>query len=333
MPDNQRTVFVSYSHDDSAHLDWVRNFVKDLRDLGELIVLFDQDLEKGASLSRFMERGISDSDKVLVIGTPEYKKKSLASTGVGFEEAIMGTEYMQNIDSDKFYPILRRGSFHTSFPIILAGRNGDDFTDDSKYYDNLQIVIRAIRGDSVTIPPLNTTILDLCSLSETFPCLPPKEFIIDRDSEIKQLELKLGGDNNENRIVFVSGVEGVGVTTLLALFAKNHPNDCISFFNDGYTKYNINPSVLEQSLANQLYYYLYNTPLQQQVNPNWSNLFLKLLQKTKSRVLFFVFDGFDRVPKDYQEGIKELLSRLPWGNSKFLFSGTYSCPLPPKVEH
>ena len=144
MDNDKITLFVSYSHDDDDHIKWVKKFVKDLRNRGGFNVLYDQDLEKGASLPRFMESGIEMSEKVLVIGTPEYKRRAALSSGVGFEEAIMGTEYMNNIDSTKFYPILRRGSFSTSFPIILTGRKGDDFRDDCQYEDNLVIVIKSI---------------------------------------------------------------------------------------------------------------------------------------------------------------------------------------------
>ena len=172
MVDQTITVFVSYSHDNESHMQWVRKFVTDLRVGGGFTVLFDQDLDKGASLPRFMENGIANSDKVLVIGTPEYKRKASLSTGAGFEEAIIGTEYLQNIDSTKFYPILRSGSFSTSFPMILAGRNGDDFTDDSLYKTNLKTVIRSIVGNRNVNAPLDVQILDLCSQSETFLLYP-----------------------------------------------------------------------------------------------------------------------------------------------------------------
>ena len=286
------TVFVSYSHDDDAHMNWVKQFVTDLRKKGGFRVLYDQDLEKGASLPRFMEQGITDSEKVLVIGTPKYKEKANASCGVSFEEAIMGTEYMQNIDSAKFYPILRKGSFSSSFPMILMGRNGDDFTDDSQYDNNLQIVIRAILGDRTTNAVLNATILDLCSQSDTCPKLPSLVATIDRDSELQQIEDLLAVTAQpETKVVFVSGQEGVGVTTLLAMLAHRHSNNCISFFNDGFTRYSVNPRVVERSLVKQAYFFIKNTPLQDDEDISLGSLYLKLLQKTKSTPLYFVFDG------------------------------------------
>lgn len=322
MADNNIKVFVSYSHDDEAHMQWVSQLVADLRTRGGFIVLFDQDLEKGASLPRFMEKGIEESEKVLVIGTPDYKQKSANTSGVSFEEAIMGTEYMLNIDSTKFYPILRRGSFSTSFPIILTGRNGDDFTDDSLYEKNLQIVIHSILGNRTTQVPITGQILNLCNLSETMPNVPAHESIIDRESELEQIESLLGDDKlNEKKAVFVTGLQGVGVTTLLALFANRHPDHCISFFNDGYTRYSINPGIVEQSLARQAYWYINNSTLQDGVEISFSSLYLRLLQKTKTTPLYFIFDGFEDIPTEYKASMKELFDTLPWGKAKFLFSG------------
>lgn len=145
----QKTIFISYSHDDDAHKQWVRKFADDLEKYGNFIILLDQDLSKGASLTRFMEQGLTLADRVLVIGTPNYKKRSLSSGGVSFEESIISSDYMLDIDTTKYYPILRSGTFADSFPPILASRNGEDFTDDTKYETNLRRVISEINEERI----------------------------------------------------------------------------------------------------------------------------------------------------------------------------------------
>lgn len=154
----QKQVFVSYSHDSEEHMAWVKRFADDLQEKGGLLVLLDQDLPKGASLPRFMQQGLMMSDRVLVIGTPNYLKRSLDTGGVAFEESIISNEFMIDIDTTKYYPILREGTFDTAFPPILAGRNGDDFTDDSKYQDKLQVVINEINGEHKEIKLEDVTI-------------------------------------------------------------------------------------------------------------------------------------------------------------------------------
>ena len=86
---------------------WVKRFADDLQEKGGFLVLLDQDLPKGASLPRFMQQGLMMSDRVLVIGTPNYLKRSLDTGGVAFEESIISNEFMINIDTTKYYPILR----------------------------------------------------------------------------------------------------------------------------------------------------------------------------------------------------------------------------------
>ncbi len=142
-----KTLFISYSHDSEEHKAWVKQFADDLASLGGFEVLLDQNLPKGASFTRFMELGISVADKVLVIGTPEYRQKAVTGKGVAFEEAIIGSELMRDIDSTKYYPILRKGSFEESFPPILQGRSGDDMSDDTMYQEVLKVVIEAITNE------------------------------------------------------------------------------------------------------------------------------------------------------------------------------------------
>jgi hypothetical protein len=128
-------------------MDWVKQFANDLEALGNFEIYLDQNLPKGLSFTRFMEVGIANADKVLVIGTPDYKRKAEARNGVAFEEAIISTELMQDIDTLKYYPILRSGTFDTSFPPILQGRNGDDLTNDEEYQEKLQIIADAILNE------------------------------------------------------------------------------------------------------------------------------------------------------------------------------------------
>lgn len=88
----QKQVFISYSHDSEAHMKWVRKFADDLQEKGNMIVLLDQDLPKGASWTRFMQQGLMMSDRVLVIGTPNYLARSLNTGGVAFEESIISSD-------------------------------------------------------------------------------------------------------------------------------------------------------------------------------------------------------------------------------------------------
>ena len=126
-------LFISYSHDDDEHMAWVKKFVEDLRAEG-FEVEYDQDNKLGASWTRFMTKGIAKNERVLVIGTPEYAKRSKKSSGgTAFETSIININLLQNLDTEKFVSILRKGTYQKSFPILLGDRNGVDFSDDAKY--------------------------------------------------------------------------------------------------------------------------------------------------------------------------------------------------------
>lgn len=143
----KKILFISYSHDSEDHMAWVKKFADDLETIGGFEVLLDQNLPKGFSLIRFMEYGLSHADKVLIIGTPQYKEKSETGKGAALEGTIISTELMNNIDTLKFYPILRSGTFTTSFPPVLQGRLGDDLSNDDNYEEKLQIVVDSILNE------------------------------------------------------------------------------------------------------------------------------------------------------------------------------------------
>ena len=161
-----KTLFIAYSHDDEEHMTWVKRFADDLRRLGNFEVLLDQDQPRGSSLTRFMEIGLERADKVLIIGTPEYKQKSEAGKGAAFEGSIISTELMHNIDTTKFYPILRSGTFETSFPPALQGRIGDNLSDDANYEKMLETVVNSILNEKPLPSILSNSISPEQSVSQ-----------------------------------------------------------------------------------------------------------------------------------------------------------------------
>ena len=132
IPSDRIVVFISYSWDTDQHKDWVADLADKLTESG-YYVLLDQYNESGVPLELFMELGIERADKVLVIGTPMYKLKSLTTSGgAPYEGAIIRNALYQDIGTKKMVPCLRKGTFGGSFPSILGGRTGFDFSDETK---------------------------------------------------------------------------------------------------------------------------------------------------------------------------------------------------------
>ncbi len=132
------TVFISYSWDSKDHKKWVKKLADDLQKLG-VEALLDQYQLAGTPLNTFMNDGINMADKVLIIGTPEYKNKAESHKGgTNTEDQIINIHITRNYNDPKFIPILRSGTFETSFTDLVGNRKGFDFTDDLLYNDTLE---------------------------------------------------------------------------------------------------------------------------------------------------------------------------------------------------
>ena len=155
IPNDVPVVFVSYSWDNEEHKKWVRKLSDVLRTDYGIYTLLDQYLRKGEDLVCFMDRGIGIADRVLVIGTPNYKIKSESieqNGGVRFEDQII-TINMYRGAKAKFIPILREGTFESSFNALLGVKSGFDFSDDIKYYSNLSALSDELWGTPKNVAP------------------------------------------------------------------------------------------------------------------------------------------------------------------------------------
>lgn len=144
------------------------------------------------------------------------------------------------------------------------------------------------------------------SLSETRP--KGSKYIISRDSLLDLFDSQF----EEEKVLCVTGIEGVGVTTTLAMFAQRHSNCCASYFNNGWSRHLLNPQSIAYSLLRQLSWYT-NSDLNSEVNAtSLAQCVYKLSRATKNKAkyLYFVFDGFNNLPVEYIDGVKSLLSPL-----------------------
>lgn len=109
-------------------------------------VILDQwSLGPGQDKNLFMEKAISESERVICIFTPNYKKKAeKLEGGVGVEYSIIRAELAGSLTSNKMIPILREGSKKESCPIMFKDRIYLDFSNDDSYENSLKLLLRAI---------------------------------------------------------------------------------------------------------------------------------------------------------------------------------------------
>lgn len=148
-------VFISYSHDADDHKAWVLKLATDLRNNGVDATLDQWDLSPGQDIASFMQAGIVESDRVLMVCTESYVGRAESgSGGVGYERLIVTAELVQNIATNKFVPLIRRNDAHR-VPNFLGQRLYVDFSDDAKYDEKLGELLRELHGQPAsTKPPL-----------------------------------------------------------------------------------------------------------------------------------------------------------------------------------
>lgn len=164
---------------------------------------------------------------------------------------------------------------------------------------------------------MEAELLNMFTLSYTRPRL--QDNMISREQY-----LDLFDDQFEDaKVLCVTGVEGVGVTSALALYAQRHCEDCASYFNNGWSRHLLNAHTIAQSLLRQLSFFLKMELDPQEEETSLSQCVYRLSRAAKNKRLYFVFDGFSSLPIECVDTIKNVLSPL-FGieNARFLFSGT-----------
>jgi hypothetical protein len=141
------SIFVSYSHDSKEHRNWVIKLATDLRSNGVDATLDVWDLGPGQDTSLFMQKGISASDRVLLVCSESYVVKAEQGLGgVGFERLIVTREVVESIDTKKFIPVIRNNLRSSLTPNFLGPRFYIDFRSDESYQEKLEDLLRELYG-------------------------------------------------------------------------------------------------------------------------------------------------------------------------------------------
>ena len=148
-------VFVSYSHDSDDHKTWVLQLATYLRENGVDVVLDVWDLKAGQDIVAFMSKGISTSDRVVMVCSDNYVVKADGQKGgVGFEGLIITGGLVENLDTHKFIPIIR-GNPTKKMPTSLGPRKYIDFSNEAALAAKREELLREIHGQpSYAKPPL-----------------------------------------------------------------------------------------------------------------------------------------------------------------------------------
>ena len=147
--------FISYSHDNEAHKEWVLKLATRLVNNGVNVILDQWDMRLGGDLPSFMERGLTEVDRVICICTETYvSKANTGSGGVGYEKMILTSELMNNVNSEKIIPLIKNNDASKVTPVFLGTKNYIDFRNEDDYESNYIKLIKEIHGESVKARPV-----------------------------------------------------------------------------------------------------------------------------------------------------------------------------------
>jgi hypothetical protein len=146
--------FISYSHDNALHKEWVLNLATRLMKNGVDIILDQWDVRLGGDLPSFMEGGLTEADRVICICTETYvSKANMGSGGVGYEKMILTSELMSNINSKKIIPLIKNNDALKVTPVFLQTKVYIDFRDENNYEARYIELIQEIHGEYTKARP------------------------------------------------------------------------------------------------------------------------------------------------------------------------------------
>jgi hypothetical protein len=123
----------------------VRKLAEDLRGQGVDATLDQWDLRHGADLVAFMEAGIREAERVLMVCSSNYVRKAeQRKGGAGYEGRIVTGHMFGPTDTVKFIPLVRDNPTEPLLPTFLASRLWLDFRDDLLYAERLEDLVREL---------------------------------------------------------------------------------------------------------------------------------------------------------------------------------------------
>lgn len=154
-------VFISYSWTTPAHEEWVLDLATVLRGANGLDVRLDKwGLQTGDDPYLFMERGIVEADKVLIVSDREYARKANAREGgSGTEAQILTPELYAEGGGDgkpKKYAVAVREYDEEGkpcTPTFYGGRIFIEMTDPSRYAEKVEEIARWAYDKPLHVPP------------------------------------------------------------------------------------------------------------------------------------------------------------------------------------
>lgn len=150
------SVFISYSWTSPEHMDFVMDLAKKLSDAGAEVMLDRWTLRPGHDPITFMEEGVRDSDKVVIISDRAYAAKADGRQGgVGTETQIISPNVYASSQQNKFAAVVVENdeSGKACRPTFYTSRMYIDFTVRDAWAERMEELIRWIYDKPLHVKP------------------------------------------------------------------------------------------------------------------------------------------------------------------------------------
>ncbi|MDX6406706.1 MAG: hypothetical protein QOH70_4161 [Blastocatellia bacterium] len=151
-------VFISYSWTSDEYADWVKNLAEKLRSNSVDVVLDRWRLRPGQDKYAFMEQMVTDSEikKVLVMCDKRYAERAdRREGGVGTESTIISQEVYNQVDQEKFIPLIteRGPNGEVYLPLFIKSRIYIDLSDPNLFERGFEDLLRTLTGRPASEEP------------------------------------------------------------------------------------------------------------------------------------------------------------------------------------
>lgn len=151
-------IFISYSWSSVEHENWVRDLAERLMSNGVNVILDKWELREGQDKFKFMEQMVNDPsiEKVLIICDKVYKDKAnQRKGGAGTETEIISSEIYNNVDQEKFIPVVREYENGSPCkPTYLESRLHFDLSEKANFHDEYEKILRNIFNRPIYKKPM-----------------------------------------------------------------------------------------------------------------------------------------------------------------------------------
>lgn len=149
-------VFISYSHDNEEHKDWVLQLATRLRSNWVDVILDRWNLSLWSDIASFMEKWLSDANRIICICSENYVNKANEGKGwSGYEKSIITGELVKDQNTNWVIPLIKNNDSENKVPRFLSSRMYISFQEPKMYDTKYEELLRDILDEKILpIPPI-----------------------------------------------------------------------------------------------------------------------------------------------------------------------------------